>query len=113
MDVSRRRRFAIAVAMLACTVTTGCAREPASNMATEVNVQQEVPAENYVEPVPAPTPPPVEPPAAETVDIPPEQPRSESEQMRDDADAAGMTARLSQSPDAPSDESNRGDPAPR
>lgn len=87
------RRLSLAPALLAATMLAACgggSDEPApvaNETENVVEVIDEAPVENIALPEPAPTPSPTPAPIVE-------DDRSTEEQVMDDADAVGMTARL-------------------
>ena len=89
------RRLPLIGALLAATALAACSGgsdepAPAANETENVvEVIDEAPVENIVEPEPEPTPTPSPTPAPVVEDD-----RSTEEQVMDDADAVGMTARL-------------------
>lgn len=87
------RRIPLAASLLAAATLAACSggSEQAAPVANEtenvVEVIDEAPVENFVEPEPTPTPTPSPTPIVEDE-------RATEEQVMDDADAVGMTARL-------------------
>lgn len=87
------RRLSLASALLAATMLAACgggSEEPApvaNETENVVEVIDETPVENIALPEPTPTPSPTPAPIVE-------DDRSTEEQVMDDADAVGMTARL-------------------
>lgn len=87
------RRLPLAASLLAAATLAACSggSEEAAPVANEtenvVEVIDEAPVENFVEPEPTPTPTPSPTPIVEDE-------RPTEEQVMDDADAVGMTARL-------------------
>jgi hypothetical protein len=87
------RRLPLAAALLAATALAACSGgsdapdTPVNNGDNEVEVIDETPPQNFAEPEPTPTPSPTAAPIVE-------DDRATDEQVQDDADAVGMTARL-------------------
>ena len=96
MTISTRTRTAIAGGLLAAMALTGCSRSEPEQPPTDVNmventgVTETEAAPAPVEAAPVETPP----PAPAVVEPPREKPVAPDEQMLDDADATGMTARV-------------------
>ena len=86
------RRLPLAAALLAATAPAACSGgsdapgTPVNNGDNEVEVIDEAP-QNHAEPEPTPTPSPTPAPIVQ-------DDRATDEQVQDDADAVGMTARL-------------------
>jgi hypothetical protein len=86
------RRLPLAAALLAATALAACSGgsdapdTPVNNGDNEVEVIDEAP-QNVAEPEPTPTPSPTPAPVVQ-------DDRATEEQVQDDADAVGMTARL-------------------
>jgi len=86
------RRLPLAAALLAATALAACSGgsdapdTPVNNGDNEVEVIDETP-QNIAEPEPTPTPSPTPAPIVQ-------DDRASDEQVQDDADAVGMTARL-------------------
>ncbi|MET0270408.1 MAG: hypothetical protein ABW173_08260 [Sphingomonas sp.] len=93
---------------LALALLAGCSRSndtPAADETVVQNIAEPLPPiEDTPPPEPAPPPPPVEIDRNVAEALPAEEPPSVDEQMREDAEAAGMTAR-SASPDVATDPS--------
>jgi hypothetical protein len=85
------RRLALPVALLAATALAACSGEPEApaieNEADNVVVVDETPTENIVVPEETPSPTPTPAPIVE-------EDKAADEQVQEDADAVGMTARL-------------------
>ncbi len=103
----------ITAGLFALALLAGCSRsEPEAEEATMTNSVEEVtapieeptPAPAPVEAVPEAAPAPVAPPKAEAI--------APDEQMQDDADATGMTARVRRDGETP-DETTTNDAAPQ
>lgn len=88
-----RRLPPAAAALLAATALAACSGgsdapdAPVNGTDNAVEVIDEAPVQNFAEPEPTPTPSPTPPPVVEDE-------RGTDEQVQDDADAVGMTARL-------------------
>ena len=114
MTISTRTRAAIAGGLLAAMALAGCSRsEPEQpptdmNMAEDTGVTEEEAAPAPVETAPIETPP----PAPAVVEPPREKPISPDEQMLDDADATGMTARINRD-EAPADNESGNEAEPQ
>ncbi len=87
------RRLPLALTLVAATALAACSGDPEQpaepmNEAENIVVIDETPSENIVEPEPlsTPTPTPTPTPATDAVQT--------EEQVMDDADAVGMTARV-------------------
>lgn len=85
------RRLPLALTLVAATALAACSGDPEQpaepmNEAENIVVIDETPSENIVEPEPSPTPTPTPTPVEDTVQT--------EEQVMDDADAVGMTARV-------------------
>lgn len=87
------RRLPLAAAILAAAALAACSGgseapdAPVNTTENEVEVIEEAPVQNFAEPEPTPTPSPTPAPIVE-------DDRAVEEQVQDDADAVGMTARL-------------------
>ncbi|HEY0623090.1 hypothetical protein [Sphingomonas sp.] len=87
------RRLPLLTTLLAATALAACSGgsdapdAPVNTTDNEVEVIDEAPVQNVVEPEPTPTPSPTPAPIVED-DL------TSEEQVQDDADAVGMTARL-------------------
>lgn len=98
MTISTRTRTAIAGGLLTAMALAGCSRsEPEQQQPTDTNMvedtgvtESEAAAPTPVEPAPVE----VAPPAPAVVEPPREKPVAPDEQMLDDADATGMTSRV-------------------
>jgi PBP1b-binding outer membrane lipoprotein LpoB len=97
MTISNRTRTAIAGGLLAAMALAGCSSSAPEPPATDVNMVEDtgVTESEAAEPAPVEAAP-VEaaPPAPAVVEPPREKPIAPDEQMLDDADATGMTARV-------------------
>ena len=88
-----RRITSLATALLASAALAACSGEPeevaapANDTANTVEVIDEAPFENFAEPEPTPSPTPTPAPIAAT-------PLPDEEQIIDDAESVGMTARV-------------------
>ncbi|KQN05909.1 MULTISPECIES: hypothetical protein [Sphingomonas] len=99
MTISNRTRTAIAGGLLAAMAMAGCSRSEPDQPPTDTNMVEDTGVtESEAAPTPAPAPvetAPVEtPPTVNAVEPEREPPVAPDEQMRDDADATGMTARV-------------------
>jgi PBP1b-binding outer membrane lipoprotein LpoB len=97
MTISTRTRTAIAGGLLAAMALAGCSRSEPEQQPTDVNMvedtgvtESEAAAATPVEAAPVE----VAPPAPAVVEPPREKPVAPDEQMLDDADATGMTSRV-------------------
>lgn len=87
------RRLPLAAALLAATALAACSGgsdapdTPVNGADNGTEVIDETPVQNVAEPEPTPTPSPTPAPVVEDE-------RATDEQVQDDADAVGMTARL-------------------
>ncbi len=87
------RRLSLTAALLAATALAACSGgsdappEPTNEVENVVEVIDESPVGNIAEPEPTPTPSPTPAPVVQ-------DDRATEEQVQDDADAVGMTARL-------------------
>lgn len=87
------RRLPLAAALLAATALAACSGgsdapdAPVNGTDNAVEVIDEAPPQNFAEPEPTPSPTPTPAPIVE-------DDRASDEQVQDDADAVGMTARL-------------------
>ena len=109
MTISTRTRTAIAGGLLATMALAGCSRSEPEQPPADVNMVEDT-GVTETEAAPAPVEPaPVEaaPPAPAVVEPPREKPIAPDEQMLDDADATGMTARVTRD-EAPAE--NEADP---
>lgn len=91
------RPLAGALALLAAVAVTGCSgrQPPEDEQANSVEAEPAPePVRQTLPPPPVPTPVVEEPAPKETVELPPEESIAPDEQILDDADATGMTARL-------------------
>jgi len=96
MTISTRTRTAIAGGLLAAMVLAGCSRSEPEQPPTDTNMVEDA-GVTETEAAPAPVEAaPVEaaPPAPAVVEPPREKPVAPDEQMLDDADATGMTSRV-------------------
>ena len=96
MTISTRTRTAIAGGLLAAMVLAGCSRSEPEQPQTDTNMVEDA-GVTETEAAPAPVEAaPVEaaPPAPAVVEPPREKPVAPDEQMLDDADATGMTSRV-------------------
>ena len=96
MTISTRTRTAIAGGLLAAMALAGCSRSEPEQPPTDVNMVEDTGVtETEAAPTPVEAAPVEAPPAAPAVVEPPrEKPVAPDEQMLDDADATGMTARV-------------------
>ncbi len=96
MTISTRTRTAIAGGLLAAMALAGCSRSEPEQPATDVNMVEDTGVtETEAAPAPVEAAPVEAPPVAPAVVEPPrEKPVAPDEQMLDDADATGMTARV-------------------
>ena len=96
MTISTRTRTAIAGGLLAAMALTGCSRSEPEQPPTDVNMVEDTGVtETEAAPAPVEAAPVEAPPVAPAVVEPPrEKPVAPDEQMLDDADATGMTARV-------------------
>ncbi|KQN30422.1 hypothetical protein ASF00_06650 [Sphingomonas sp. Leaf34] len=96
MTISTRTRTAIAGALLAAMALAGCSRSEPEQPPTDVNMVEDTGVtETEAAPAPVEAAPVEAAPAAPAVVEPPvEKPIAPDEQMLDDADATGMTARV-------------------
>lgn len=87
------RRLPLIATLLAATALAACSGgsdapdAPVNGTDNAVEVIDEAPVQNFAEPEPTPTPSPTPEPIVE-------DDRASDEQVQDDADAVGMTARL-------------------
>ena len=96
MTISTRTRTAIAGSLLAAMALAGCSRSEPEQPPADVNMVEDT-GVTETEAAPAPVeaaPVEVAPPAPTVVEPPREKPVAPDEQMLDDADATGMTARV-------------------
>ena len=95
MTISTRTRTAIAGGLLAAMALAGCSRSEPEQPPTDVNMVEDTGVtETEAAPTPVEAAPVEAPPVAPAVVEPPrEKPVAPDEQMLDDADAPGMTAR--------------------
>ena len=96
MTISTRTRTAIAGGLLAAMVLAGCSRSEPEQPPTDTNMVEDA-GVTETEAAPAPVEAaPVEaaPPAPAVVEPPREKPVAPDEKMLDDADATGMTSRV-------------------
>ena len=96
MTISTRTRTAIAGGLLAAMALAGCSRSEPEQPPTDVNMVEDTGVtETEAAPAPVEAAPVEAPPVAPAVVKPPrEKPVAPDEQMLDDADATGMTARV-------------------
>ena len=96
MTISTRTRTAIAGGLLAAMALAGCSRSEPEQPPTDVNMVEDTGVtETEAAPAPVEAAPVEAPPVAPAVVEPPrEKPVAPDEQMLDDADATGMTARV-------------------
>lgn len=96
MTISTRTRTAIAGGLLAAMALAGCSRSEPEQPPTDVNMIEDTGVtETEAAPAPVEAAPVEAPPVAPAVVEPPrEKPVAPDEQMLDDADATGMTARV-------------------
>ncbi|MEG8024668.1 hypothetical protein QP162_09795 [Sphingomonas aurantiaca] len=96
MTISTRTRTAIAGGLLAAMALAGCSRSEPEQPPTDVNMVEDTGVtETEAAPTPVEAAPVEAPPVAPAVVEPPrEKPVAPDEQMLDDADATGMTARV-------------------
>jgi hypothetical protein len=93
MEIRMNRRLPLVAVLLATASLAACSGEPeapapaANETGNAVEVIDEAPVENFAEPEPTPSPTPSPTPIVED-DLPTD------EQVQEDADAVGMTARL-------------------
>lgn len=101
------RPLTLAAALLMLPALAGCSRHEPEAAPAETNMTEEdaTVAPAPVEPAPAPE---IAPSAAPTVAGPEETPVAPDEQMREDADATGMTARAERGEAAGDTGSDRG-----
>ncbi|KQN32851.1 hypothetical protein [Sphingomonas sp. Leaf38] len=96
MTISTRTRTAVAVGLLTAMALAGCSRSEPEQPPTDVNMVEDTGVtETEAAPAPVEAAPVEAAPAAPAVVEPPrEKPIAPDEQMLDDADATGMTARV-------------------
>ena len=96
MTISTRTRTAIAGGLLAAMALAGCSRSEPEQPPTDVNMVEDTGVtETEAAPAPVEAAPVEAPPVAPAVVEPPrEKPVAPDEQMLDDAEATGMTARV-------------------
>ncbi|BCA61621.1 hypothetical protein HMP09_0855 [Sphingomonas sp. HMP9] len=97
MTISTRTRTAIAGGLLAGMALAGCSRSEPEQPPTDSNMVEDTGVTESEAAAPAPVeaaPVEVAPPAPAVVEPPREKPVAPDEQMLDDADATGMTARV-------------------
>ena len=99
MKISNRTRTTVAAGLLAALAMAGCSRSEPDQPPADVNMVEDTGVtESEAAPTPAPAPvetaPAVVPPTVNAVEPEREAPVAPDEQMRDDADATGMTARV-------------------
>ncbi|MCP3734887.1 hypothetical protein M9979_08390 [Sphingomonas sp. RP10(2022)] len=113
-----KRTKTIAALLLAPVLLAACSRsepeQPVEDTNTLESVEPMANAATEVEPVEAPVAEPSPLPDANTaaIDVPPEAPVKPDVQVLDDADATGMTARVTRDEVPPSDQPAN-DPAPQ
>ncbi len=96
MTMSTRTRTVIAGGLLAAMAMAGCSRSEPEQPPTDTNMVEDT-GVTETEAAPAPVeaaPVEVAPPAPAVVEPPAEKPVAPDEQMLDDADATGMTSRV-------------------
>jgi hypothetical protein len=97
MTISTRTRTAIAGGLLAAMALAGCSRSEPEQQPTDVNMVEDTGVTESEAAAPTPVeaaPVEVAPPAPAVVEPPREKPVAPDEQMLDDADATGMTSRV-------------------
>jgi hypothetical protein len=93
MEIRMNRRLPLIASLLAATTLAACGggtdeQSPVANETSNVvEVIDEAPVQNFAEPEPTPSPSTTETPLVEDT-------RETDEQVMDDADAVGMTARI-------------------
>ena len=111
MTISTRTRTAIAGGLLAALALAGCSRSEPEQPPTDVNMVEDTGVtETEAAPAPVEAAPVEAPPVAPAVVEPPrEKPVAPDEQMLDDADATGMTARVTRD-EAPAENEAEAEP---